>query len=425
MSAFNNQMACDGVLYGLKCYRDQARVRRDVGDLLSSYSALRPSASPAPTGGVPVMNLAGTVPILYQGTRYNIPVRLWIPEAYPYRPPLVYVTPTPEMSIVRGHQHVDPAGMVYHPYLSTWNPASHSLLGMMQSVCQVFGIQPPLYATRSSAHQQQSPSQSPSPPAASPYQQMPAGYNPSPASGGNSITSSPSSSPYPYGPGSSPYGTASQGPYGGSGGQQLQGPYGPVSQGPYGMASQGPFGIPAHRPPPPPPEDPAVVEKRQKRSEVVAKFRTKLGDFLDPAKNGTDEQQKENAAIAEESRKRKSQLSGLEQELAALTAEAASLKKKIDDATKFIEEADAKGPIDVDTSSDPVDIHRRQLIRTVAIDMALEDVLYNLDRALLKGVVPLDEYLKLFRLYSNEQFFARALIKKIREIIVFSSQIPH
>lgn len=33
----------------------------------------------------------GTVPMYYQGVKYNIPVALWLPERYPLQPPMMCV----------------------------------------------------------------------------------------------------------------------------------------------------------------------------------------------------------------------------------------------------------------------------------------------------------------------------------------------
>ena len=55
-----------------------------------------------------------------QGTKYNIPVRLWLPEGYPRAAPLAYVVPTPEMVIKPHHSFVDPSGQVHSSYLRNW-----------------------------------------------------------------------------------------------------------------------------------------------------------------------------------------------------------------------------------------------------------------------------------------------------------------
>lgn len=52
----------------------------------------------------------GTVPMYYQGVKYNIPVAVWLPERYPLAPPLVYVVPTPDMVIKPRHTFVDASG---------------------------------------------------------------------------------------------------------------------------------------------------------------------------------------------------------------------------------------------------------------------------------------------------------------------------
>jgi len=98
------------------------------------------------------------------------------------------------------------------------------------------------------------------------------------------------------------------------------------------------------------------------------------------------------------------------------------MKKEIEDLTLKIKDLDEfleknSGDMDVDKVTDPSDVHRLQLIHAVAMDMAIEDILYHFDRALLKGVISLDEYLKLCRQYSNDQFYQRALTKRIREVL--------
>ena len=55
-----------------------------------------------------------------QGVKYNIPVSIWLPEAYPRQQPIMYVVPTPDMIIKPHHSFVDPSGMVFSPYLRNW-----------------------------------------------------------------------------------------------------------------------------------------------------------------------------------------------------------------------------------------------------------------------------------------------------------------
>jgi len=145
-----------------------------------------------------------------------------------------------------------------------------------------------------------------------------------------------------------------------------------------------------------------------KRDELRKKCREKIKERtkedLD-AKISRLEQQK---------REKESQLSNALAQDEQVKKEIADLDAKIKDLDEFLQKN--SGELDFDKITDPQDVQRLQLIHTVSMDMAIEDILYHFDRALLKGVIPLDEYLKLCRQYSNDQFYQRALTKRIRDI---------
>ncbi|RHY97276.1 hypothetical protein DYB26_002603 [Aphanomyces astaci] len=44
-----------------------------------------------------MLSLTGTIPIYYGGNQYNIPVEIWMPEAYPFAAPTCFVRPTTDM----------------------------------------------------------------------------------------------------------------------------------------------------------------------------------------------------------------------------------------------------------------------------------------------------------------------------------------
>jgi ESCRT-I complex subunit TSG101 len=71
------------------------------------------------------------------------------------------------------------------------------------------------------------------------------------------------------------------------------------------------------------------------------------------------------------------------------------------------------GEIDPDEAIIPADVLTKQAIAALSSDMALEDTLQVLDRALESKKVPLNEYLKTVRAVSRKQFIARALLSKI------------
>ena len=70
--------------------------------------------------------------------------------------------------------------------------------------------------------------------------------------------------------------------------------------------------------------------------------------------------------------------------------------------------------VDVDGVFEPADTLSRQLIECTAADLAVEDTVYSLDKAVQEGAVPFEMYLKSVRALSREQFFHRALAAKVR-----------
>ena len=75
-----------------------------------------------------------------------LPVRLWIPEAYPDQAPIPYVLPGDGSGIVHGHPHVaSPSGLCDLPYCREWAAGSNTA-GVIEAMQKVFASQPPLIA---------------------------------------------------------------------------------------------------------------------------------------------------------------------------------------------------------------------------------------------------------------------------------------
>ena len=85
---------------------------------------------------------------LYAGNVYNIPLVIWLQKTFPQTNPLVYVTPTPEMSI-NPSRYVDTSGVVYLPYLTDWKDGRSDLATLVQVLCGVFAENVPVYSRRS------------------------------------------------------------------------------------------------------------------------------------------------------------------------------------------------------------------------------------------------------------------------------------
>ncbi|KAJ5561261.1 hypothetical protein N7461_000022 [Penicillium sp. DV-2018c] len=159
-------------------YRDPNRTYHDVTFALSQCPSLSPRTDvyTYETGySALLLHLVGTLPVTFRGTTYRFPIALWIPNAYPREPPIVYVTPTQEMT-VRVGQHVTLEGRVYHHYLAHWAEAwERSTIADLLSILQdVFAKEPPVRYRQQMPQPQ--PAAAPTPP---PLPPLPPGVGPS------------------------------------------------------------------------------------------------------------------------------------------------------------------------------------------------------------------------------------------------------
>ncbi|XP_036882854.2 ubiquitin-conjugating enzyme E2 variant 3 isoform X3 [Manis javanica] len=96
-----------------------------------------------------LLNFTGTVPVMYQGHTYNIPIRLWILDSHPFAPPICFLKPTANMGISVG-KHVDAQGRIYLPYLQNWSHPKSVIVGLIQEMISKFQEELPLYSLPSS-----------------------------------------------------------------------------------------------------------------------------------------------------------------------------------------------------------------------------------------------------------------------------------
>lgn len=89
------------------------------------------------------------------------------------------------------------------------------------------------------------------------------------------------------------------------------------------------------------------------------------------------------------------------------------------------------GEIDVDNAFECIDTLSKQMLESSATDLAIEDAVYALDKAVQEGAVPFDQYLRNIRLLSREQFFHRATAAKVRaaqmhaQVASMAARAPH
>lgn len=133
-------------------YHDAMRVRNDVVQLLHATPSLYTMTTSPAQGAPPVLFIGGTLPIVYRGHSYNIPIQIVVPEGYPHSPPVCKVVPTDTMVLKSNHKHVSSTGVCYLPYLAGWQPNAFSLLGAAAELKAIFATDPPVRAKPSLGH---------------------------------------------------------------------------------------------------------------------------------------------------------------------------------------------------------------------------------------------------------------------------------
>ena len=418
-----------------------------------------------------LLRAEGTVPIYYQGVKYNIPVKMFLPEGFPRAGPICYVTPTANMIIKPGHGLVDGGGLVRRDPSGEWRYPASALADFAKNLADAFGVEPPLFAKPPGyeAH--------PSPPApqerADAYRGRGQPPPPPPPGPGTREHSRPGASRYPSPP-RSPRVVSQNPPQPGAQHGHAQHGHGPPP----------PAG--AYPPPPPPPASargaeayggypggahpqppPGVSGSRPApttharggtshdgdangRSLAEATFKSRASKAL------TSKLKRELAVLqttaaaeaerllgvqAELARRREALEAGLREmraerarwegrvgtlraatvqseewlvERARRTNGGAGAATDATDATKTGSEAVSRKER-CDAAFAEEDDVSRQLLRAVAKDAALEDAMDALDEGLDKGVLKLPEWLRATRKLSKEQFMARAETLVVRK----------
>lgn len=69
--------------------------------------------------------------------RYNVPIVIWISHKFPTDAPIVTLLDSTDIAIMPDHSNVDKRGLIFLPYLNSWN-ASNTLLDMLVMTVNVF-----------------------------------------------------------------------------------------------------------------------------------------------------------------------------------------------------------------------------------------------------------------------------------------------
>ncbi|OAY36280.1 protein ELC-like [Manihot esculenta] len=380
-------------------------IRQHLLSLIGTYPSLEPKTATFTHNDGRSVNLLqadGTIPMPFQGVTYNIPIIIWLMESYPRHPPYVYVNPTRDMIIKRPHPHVNPSGLVSIPYLHNWIYPSSNLVDLVRELSTIFGRDPPLYSQRR-------PNPNPCP---SPSQNI----NPNPNYAANPSNLSHSSS------------LGSVGPAGGHVGypRPMNRPYPPS---PYSGSTGGPPGRPQT-------EDAAEVYKRNAINKIVETVHV---DIMQLRKAREVEMEGLFSAQAVLRRREEDINKGLKEmqdEMEGLEAQLQVVLMNTDVLEAWVRENSGKTKgnaedLDVDNVFECTDALSKQMLECTAADLAIEDVVYSLDKGVQEGAVPFDQYLRNVRLLSREQFFHRATAAKVRatqmqaEVASMAARAPH
>ncbi|KAJ2442564.1 suppressor protein stp22 of temperature-sensitive alpha-factor receptor and arginine permease [Coemansia sp. RSA 2424] len=128
-------------------FHNPQRVYGLIISALSEYRSLQPKLAEyvgEDKRRQALLCLHGTLPVVFNGATFNIPVVFWFPQRFPEHPPLAYVTPTRTM-VVKVSKHVDERGRVYHPYLANWTDTS-ALGELFRNLIAIFSAEPPVYS---------------------------------------------------------------------------------------------------------------------------------------------------------------------------------------------------------------------------------------------------------------------------------------
>ncbi|KAL7509042.1 hypothetical protein ACHAXN_009387 [Cyclotella atomus] len=383
-------------------YRDPQRVLRDAESLLSSPLGhhLRPTTEPLlnndGTATPPVLVLSGTLPMTYRGVTYNLPIDMFLPPPYPLRPPTVYVRPVSSMAIRENHRHVGLDGQVYLPYLHEWRPTSHDLCELAVWMSSTFGSDPPCYAK-------------PVKPAAS-----------AAAAGSNaaSYTSSLSSSYC--------------GNTNASSADELRRIVIEQEIADANLAAETA-------------RKAAVEEARLEREAVqlkqqhdvqlsgmkqmaVSKVQFRMRQLFDESKVELRRELKDQKMLEagktridhllKEGEERKALLirenTNMDEAISNLETWIEAVQQQKDKSEAEVTYSDNEEKIDLQTL--PADTISAQMLSLSAESAAIDDCIYFLDRALVKGSLPLDVFLKEVRKLSKRQFMAKAHLMKISQM---------
>lgn len=303
-------------------------------------------------------------------------------ETYPRHPPFVFVNPTRDMIIKAQHSFVNPSGLVSIPYLQNWVYPSSNLVELTRNLSHYFGSDPPLYSQRRP---------NPTNPTPNPNYNPSVSSNASPSGSISAGSIRPAIPPRSYPP--SPYGSAS-----GSG--RIPSPSPPQR---LGSAT----------------EDPGEVFKRNAINKLVETVHVDVEALRKKREVEMEGMFTAQAVLRQREEEVLKGLREMQYEKEALEQQLQMVLMNTDVLEGWVRENEGKlggdtTNVNGDEAFEPSDPLSKQMLESTSSDLAIEDVVYALDKAVQEGSIPFDLYMRNVRLLSREQFFHRAMAAKVR-----------
>ncbi|XP_008783199.1 protein ELC-like [Phoenix dactylifera] len=122
-------------------------------------------------------------------------------------------------------------------------------------------------------------------------------------------------------------------------------------------------------------------------------------------------------AIARGTRELEEARDNLEQELQVTQMNTDVMESWVRETKGNIRRRWKEREVSIDDVFEPSDVSSRKMMECAAMDLALEDTIYALDRAATEGCMPFHAYLKHVRALSREQFFHRSMAARVRMML--------
>ncbi|VDN98541.1 unnamed protein product [Rodentolepis nana] len=129
-------------------YRHRDAAKSDIEKALQAFHSLRIKIQDYTSDNGQTSRLLcldGTIPVVYEGNTYNIPLAVYFIHQHPYYPPIAFVRPTPNMQI-KPSQNVDTSGKIFLPYLTDWKYPGSSTQKLLEILQGVFGARTPVFS---------------------------------------------------------------------------------------------------------------------------------------------------------------------------------------------------------------------------------------------------------------------------------------